>query len=79
LQPELLREPEYSSSLAGVFLSARSRAWQLVRRLTGSPMTETKPMVSGSLVRRPEGVASVQPPQEAGSTKVTLRMTRPKA
>jgi hypothetical protein len=79
LQPELLREPEYSSSLAGVFLPARSRAWQLVRCLTGSPMTETKSMVRGSLVRRPEGVASVQPPQKAGPTKVTLRMNRPKA
>ncbi|KAI4728528.1 hypothetical protein E4T49_03550 [Aureobasidium sp. EXF-10728] len=29
LRPELLREPQFSSSLAGVFLTARSAAWQL--------------------------------------------------
>jgi hypothetical protein len=69
LQPELLREPEYSSSIAGVLLSGRSRAWQLVRRLTGSPTKETKSIISGSLVRLPEGIASVQPPQNSDPTK----------
>lgn len=34
LQPNLLEEPRYSSSLAGVILTGRSRAWQLWRRLT---------------------------------------------
>ncbi|KAI4743245.1 hypothetical protein E4T45_14980 [Aureobasidium sp. EXF-8846] len=78
LQPGLLREPEYGSSIAGVLLSGRSRAWQLVRRLIGSQTKETNSMTPGSLVKRPEGVASVQPPQDAGSSKLTLGTTRPK-
>ena len=78
LRPELLEEPQHSSSLAGVLLTGRSKAWQLVRHLTSSPAAEISSMASGSCVGRPEGVASVQPPQDADSTKLTLRMTRPK-
>ncbi|KAI4733648.1 hypothetical protein E4T50_15804 [Aureobasidium sp. EXF-12298] len=79
LQPELLREPQYGSSLAGVLLAGRSKAWQLVRRLVRSPTSEINSMASGSFVRRPQGVASVQPPQDIGSPKLTLRITRPKS
>lgn len=77
LRPELLREPQYGSSLAGVFLTARSAAWQLVRRLTKFT-SRGDSMVPGSFVRRPEGVSSIQPPQSAKSRELTLRMKRPK-
>jgi hypothetical protein len=79
LQPELLKEPQYGSSLAGVLLSGRSKAWKLVRRLVRSPTSGINSMASGSFVGRPEGVASVQPPQDTSSTKLTLRITRPKS
>jgi hypothetical protein len=69
LQPGLLREPEYGSSISGVFLSGRSRAWQLVRRLIGSQIKDADSMTPDSLARRPENVASVKPPQDAGSSK----------
>lgn len=79
LQPELLREPQYSSSLAGVFLRARSSAWQLVRRLTSRASTsKTSSMAPGSFVGRPEGVASIQPPQKIGNQGLTIWMKRPK-
>jgi hypothetical protein len=78
LQPGLLKEPKYSSSISGVLLSGRSRAWQLMRRLMGSSTTGMTPMAPSSLARRPEGVASVRPSQGTGSTKLTLRMTSPK-
>lgn len=75
LKPELLREPQYSSSLAGVLLPGRSKAWQLVRRPVRSPTSGVNSMAPDSFVGRPEGVASVQPP----STKLTPRITRPKS
>ncbi|CAD0096888.1 unnamed protein product [Aureobasidium vineae] len=79
LRPELLREPQFRSSLAGVFLSARSAAWQLVRRLTSrSSTSKIKPMTPGSFVRRPQGVATVQPAQNAGTRDLTLRFETPK-
>ncbi|KAI5251141.1 hypothetical protein E4T42_04558 [Aureobasidium subglaciale] len=79
LQPELLREPQYSSSLAGVFLTARSTAWQLVRRLTyETPGSRAKSIVPGSMVRRPEGVASVQPNQLTSPKELTVRIKIPK-
>jgi len=77
LRPELLREPQYGSSLAGVFLTARSAAWQSVRRLTKFTSRDN-PMVPESFVRRPEGVSPIQPPQSAKSKELTLRTKRPK-
>lgn len=78
LQPKLLEEPRYGSSMTGVLLAGRSRAWQLWRRLTSSSTTAAKAMAAGSSAKRPEGMASVQPPQDASSDKLTLRTTRPK-
>ncbi|KAH0293203.1 hypothetical protein KCU62_g1579, partial [Aureobasidium sp. EXF-3399] len=78
LQPELLQEPRYGSSMAGVLLTGRSRAWQLWRRLTSSSTIDAKAMAAGSFAKRPEGMASVQQPQDTSSDKLTLRTTRPK-
>ncbi|KAI5203602.1 hypothetical protein E4T39_04098 [Aureobasidium subglaciale] len=79
LQPELLREPQYSSSLAGVFLTARSTAWQLVRRLVGKPSgSRSGPVIPGPMVRRPDGIASVRPTQVTSVRELTLRIKIPK-
>ena len=78
LQPKFLEEPRYGSSMAGVLLTGRSRAWQLWRRLTSSSTTEAKAMAAGSSVKRPEGLASVQSPHDASSDNHSLRTARPK-
>ena len=79
LQPKLLEEPRYGSSMAGVLLTGRSRAWQLWRRLTSSSTTEPKAIAAGPSVRRPEGLASIQPPQDTDTTQMTHRVTKPES
>lgn len=78
LQPKLLQEPRYGSSLTGVILTGRSRAWQLWRRLTSRSTPEPRATAAEPFVRRPEDEASVQSPQDPSSTKLTLRAMRPK-
>lgn len=83
LYPDLLKEPKEGSSLSGVFLAARSKASRLVRRLAdfsaGSQVQSSKNVpAAGSFIRRPEGVASVQPRQSSNPKQITLRIKNPK-
>lgn len=69
LQPKLLQEPRYGSSLTGVLLAGRSRAWQLCRRLTNKSIPKSNGIADGSSIKGHEDVASLRPSQDTRSDR----------